>query len=386
MGDRHDPPIQIVCDGRKVGFMIDPTQIDVESWIGSEISVEMGKIGVNSLSNIFDVNGNPVARNVKFEKKLAGIDLHQASTEFTVTLNEVEYCSEVTNEACINEVKNKIASLLVLNSSDQSRIQVLSVENVTEGIVSARIRMLPAEQESGETSRKLLRHTNGASKQSRKLFENAPDHSVDLFKKLQQRIVKGNEEKARLLSAIDTDTSGKISTVVIDVSDFKILPSESDVRNLLTTDPELIEEEEELYRYGSMSIDHGGASQAVLSKVERQAMVNEIDKKSKSREQAMMNEIEKKEKNMVGEIEAKSNSREEAIMNEMKEESKSREEAIMNEIKRMSSTEDALFRELKETREEKSRLEVKAMHFQLASLTLVCVGISIGAFFALRRN
>merc|ERR1712218_345257 len=221
------------------------------------------------------------------------------------------------------------------------------------------------------TSRKLLRHTKGASQQSRKLFENIPDHSVGLFKKLQQRMVKGNEEKARLLSTIDTDTSGKISTVVIDVSDLKILPSESDVRNLLTTDPDMVEEEEELYHYGSMRIDHGGASQAVLSKVERQAM---------------MNEIEKKEKNMVGEIEAKSKSREEAIMNEMKEESKSREEAIMNEIKRMSSTEDALFRELKETREEKSRLEVKAMHFQLASLTLVCVGISIGAFFALRRN
>merc|ERR1712218_351999 len=228
------------------------------------------------------------------------------------------------------------------------------------------------------TSRKLLRHTKGASRQSRKLFENIPDHSVGLFKKLQQRMVKGNEEKARLLSTIDTDTSGKISTVVIDVSDLKILPSESDVRNLLTTDPDMVEEEEELYHYGSMRIDHGGASQAVLSKVERQAM---------------MNEIEKKEKNMVGEIEAKSKSREEAIMNEIETKSKSREEAsiarekaMMNEIKRMSNTEDALFRELKETREEKSRLELKAMHFQLASLTLVCVGISIGAFFALRRN
>merc|ERR1712038_1128394 len=252
--------------------------------------------------------------------------------------------------------------------SDQRRIQVLSVENVTEGTVSARIRMLPAAQEIRETSRKLLRHTNGASKQSGKLFENTPDHSVGLFKKLQQRMVKGNEEKARLLSAVDTNTSGKISTVVVDVSDLKILPSESDVRNLLTTDPDMVEEEEELYHYGSMRIDHGGASQAVLSKVERQAMVNEIDEKSKSREESMMNEIEKKEKNMVGEIEAKSKSREEAIMNEIETKSKSREEAsiareeaMMNEIKRMSNTEDALFRELRETREEKSRLELKAM-------------------------
>ena len=28
--DRNDPPIQIVCDGRKVGFQIDPTKINVE--------------------------------------------------------------------------------------------------------------------------------------------------------------------------------------------------------------------------------------------------------------------------------------------------------------------------------------------------------------------
>ena len=46
--------------------------------------------------------------------------------------------------------------------------------------------------------------------------------------------------------------------------------------------------------------DHGGARQAVLSKVERQAMVDEADKKSKSCEEAMMDEIETKEKNMVG--------------------------------------------------------------------------------------
>jgi len=288
--------------------------------------------------------------------------------------------------------------------------------------------MLPAEQESRETSRKLLRHTNGASKQSAKLFENAPDHSVGLFKKLQQSIVKGNEEKARLLSAIDTDTSGKISTVVIDVSDLKILPSESDVRNLLTTDPELIEEEEELYRYGSMRIDHGGASQAVLSKVERQAMVNEINKKSKSREQAMMNEmkeesksreeastarekammneIEKKEKNMVGEIEARSKSREEAsiarekammdkiekkeknLVGEIEAKSKSREEAstareeaMVKEIKNMSD----LFRKMEENKE-RSQSELKVLRLELGTVTFACLSISFLAFLSLRRR
>ena len=392
--DRHDPAIQIVCDDRKVGFMIDPAQIDVENWIGYTLTVEMGKIGANSLSNMFDMNGNPVARNVKFEKKLAGIDLHQASTEFTVTLSNVEYCSDLTSTACINEVKNKIASLLVLSSSDQSRVQVLSVENVTEGTVSARIRMLPSEQESREASRKLLRGY-GASQDDEQLSKTTPDHSVGLFKKLQQIVVEGNEEKTRLLSTIDTDTSGKISTAVVSVSDLKILPSESDVKNLLTTDPDMVEEEQELYRYASMRSDHLGTSQAVLSKVERQAMINEIKKEeknmvgemkeeSKSREEAMMKEIEK-ERNLVYEIIEESKSREEASAAH-DEASAAREEAMMNKIERMSNTEDALFRELKEIRDEKSQSNIKAMHFQLASLTLVCFGISIGAFFALRRN
>ena len=63
--DRHDPPIQVVCDGRKVGFQIDPAQINVKDWMGYTFTVEMGNIGADSESNILDMNGNPIEQNVK---------------------------------------------------------------------------------------------------------------------------------------------------------------------------------------------------------------------------------------------------------------------------------------------------------------------------------
>ena len=50
--DRNDPPIQIVCDGRKVGFQIDPTQINVEDWVGMTFTVEMGKINTDTIETV----------------------------------------------------------------------------------------------------------------------------------------------------------------------------------------------------------------------------------------------------------------------------------------------------------------------------------------------
>jgi len=114
--DRNDPSIQIVCDGRKVAFQIDPTKINVKDWIGMSFSVEMGQINksnVKSKSNMFDMNGNPIERNVKFEKTFADIDLEQASTLFTVTLNNMCHCSNVRNQMCLDEIKEKITTLLI---------------------------------------------------------------------------------------------------------------------------------------------------------------------------------------------------------------------------------------------------------------------------------
>merc|ERR1712038_288258 len=343
--DRHDPQIQIVCDGRKVGFQIDPAKINVEDWIGLTFTVEMGQMSTASKSNIFDMNGNQIGRNVKFTKTVGNIDLNRATTSFTVTLSDIGNCSDVTSEACINEVKNKIASLLVLSSNDQSRIEVERVTSTSKSSVDARIKILP---DNAEDSTRMLRRGETSSSVS------DPNHSVGLFRKLQQAAAKGEQNHGRKLEITSRPLPETDSAIICDIRDMKILPGDSDMK-ILSTGPEMADEEKELYRYGSMKGDSAAVNQPMMNKAERRAMVEEIETKER------------------------------IMMKEMDDKSKSREEEMMNQIQRMSNAEDALFRELKETRE-KSQTELKTLRFELVAVTLSCIGISLVAFILLRRN
>jgi len=357
--DRNDPPIQISCDGRKVGFQIDPAQINVEDWIGAKLTVEMGKIntaGIESPSNVFDMNGNPIARNVKFEKTVGNIDLDQASTSFTVTLKQMSNCADVSSEVCLGEIKDKIQSLLKLSNNDYNRIEVETVSDAsTNGSgesVSARIRILPA-----DTTRR-LRHQGGIS-----ATVSNTKHSVGLFRALKSAVEAEQGNAGRVLDATGAESS-KMDAMIVNIKDMKILPSDSDMK-LVTTDPELKEEEEELYHYGSMKGDDDiRVSQPILNKVERKAMVDEIEKKERSMVEEMKEESKSREEDMMNKIDSKSKSREEIMMNEMKEESKHREEIMMNEMKNAINT----------------------LHFELVAVTLACVGISLVAFLSLRHH
>mmetsp|Transcript_21609 Transcript_21609/g.27877 ORF Transcript_21609/g.27877 Transcript_21609/m.27877 type:complete len:1916 (+) Transcript_21609:457-6204(+) len=355
--DRNDPSIQIVCDGRKVGFQIDPTQINVEDWIGMNFTVEVGKINtanIESKSNVFDLNGNAVERNVKFQKKFANIDLDQALTSFTVTLNNMNHCSNVDSQMCSDEIKDKITTLLILTPNDSNRIEVESVSQASPSTVSARIKMLSADS----TGRRLRQSNERAKRNSSK----ANNHAVKLFREL-QKAVEEEQDKTRMLVVSDSESSDVKNTIVA-ISDMKILPSQSDM-SLVQTDPGMVEEEEEIYHFASMK-DNVRLGWPVMSNVERQVMVEEIDRKLKIREEAMINEIQS------------TKSREEAMMNEIQS-SKSREEAMMNKIEKMSSIEDALFRELKESKD-------KSLHFEWMMVTLACVCVSLLAYHFLKRK
>ncbi len=366
--DRKHPAIQIVSYDRKIGFQIDPTQINVEDWIGKRFEVEIGKINtfsIESLSNIFDLNGNAIEGNVIFEKTFANIDLDEASISFTVTLNDMEHCSDVDSQLCAGEIKDKIASLLSLSSSDEDRIEVETVSadfGSNTSTVSARVKILPTK------NTRMLRNSGAASINS----SSSTDHAVGLFRQLQSTLEE-EQTRVRVLGAIDNKSAELNNMSIVRVSDMKILPGDSDIK-LLQTNPAMKEEEEELYRYASMKEEEqlyhymsmkGNVvdnTQPILTKVERQAMVEELEVK-------------------IDEIDIKSKSREEAMMNEMKEESKSREEAMMNEITSMNS----LLREMKENKE-KSQSELKTLRFELTALTLASVAISLIAFFFLRHN
>merc|ERR1712045_632986 len=134
---------------------------------------------------------------------------------------------------------------------------------------------------------------------------------------------------------------------------------------------DMLEEEEELYRYALLKDKDG----TLMSKVERQAVIKVI---------------EEKERGMVNEIENKSRIREEVMM--------THEEAMMTREEAMMTREEAmenLFRESQselKTREEamenlfhESKSELKMLRSELMVVTLACVGISFVAYFSLKH-
>jgi len=435
---------------------IDPTKINVEDWVGMTFTVEIGKIK-DSKSNVFDLNGNAIEKNVKFEKTFANIDLNQASTSFTVTLNNINNCSNVTSQICSDEIKDKIKSDLGLNSNDSVRVEVESVSQAPGSPLTAKIKILPTNdvipslEASSVPSLDLIvspsyvpsgvpslrpslqpidsptsllstflsleqslppsevpssptnlptpfpntslppttpaptPHPSAVSssipsleprrmlRQSKLWSKSAPNtrHSVGFFRELQKVVEKEQ-------SATDNEFPVTRNTVV-SISNMKIIPGHSDMK-LIRTDPGMLEEEEDLYHYTSMK-GNTGVKQLLISKVERQAMVEEIESNFKAREEAVMKKIERMSdsedasfcelKAMVGEIEnnvedelKESKTREEAMMNEIErisdvedelKESKTREEAIFHELKeskaREQAREEVMFRELKESKE-----------------------------------
>merc|ERR1712165_600794 len=119
---------------------------------------------------------------------------------------------------------------------------------------------------------------------------------------------------------------------------------------LFVTDPDLVEEEEDIKQYALMTNNARLIGQTSLNKVDRKMMIDEIDEKSKIREEMMLTHIDK-----------------------IDEKSKVREEEMKKKIESMSKVEDALFHEL------------NVLHIELAVVTLACVGISLAAFFSLKR-
>lgn len=70
--------LQVSCEGRNIGVIPDISQLgDVENFLGKAFTVEVGKIGGDSVSNVFGVNGNGLENNVLFKKSFLDLDLYQ---------------------------------------------------------------------------------------------------------------------------------------------------------------------------------------------------------------------------------------------------------------------------------------------------------------------
>merc|ERR1712165_97397 len=131
-------------------------------------------------------------------------------------------------------------------------------------------------------------------------------HSIGLFQQLQDKWSLVEEEDTgntvpfsfgrRKLDVYKINDDGH-NDVPFSISSMKILPSEEDM-TAFSTKVELLEEEEELYRFASsLGGSSADAKEMIMKRADRQAMVDELNKKAKVREEAMVHEIEEVTRN-----------------------------------------------------------------------------------------
>lgn len=181
-------------------------------------------------------------------------------------------------------------------------------------------------------------------------------HSFALFQKLRDASIShqemtnkfvGNERKLVTSEGIGNSTEKEM---MFSVSHMKILPSVSDMQ-MVTTDSELLEEEERLYRFASLSDGD--------TKLED--MNNNVE------------EIRKEEK--------KVNKNVEALLNKMEEQSEDEKMIRKELLNKMEQQSD----ELKELKLHQND-ELKVLKLELMLVTATCVTIGIAALVHLKRG
>ena len=114
---RNGDGLHVLCEGRKIKFQVDYTSgLSASQINGQEFTVEIGRIGGESVSYIADKNGNPIDHqtkgNVRFTKRFAAIDLSRASTQFRLLKQSKDI-------SCSSDVERQLRSELARFSSLQ---------------------------------------------------------------------------------------------------------------------------------------------------------------------------------------------------------------------------------------------------------------------------
>ena len=136
---RNGDGLHVICEGRKIQFQVDYTSgLSVSQINGQEFTVEIGKIGGESLSYIEDKNENPIDHqtkgNVRFTKRFAAMDLSRASTRFRFLKRSKGISCSVDGERQLRSELSQFSSLQIddrLKISDvfcDEKTSVLSAE------------------------------------------------------------------------------------------------------------------------------------------------------------------------------------------------------------------------------------------------------------------
>ena len=316
--------LHVICEGRKIGFQLDPTRLDVTGVIGKVMQAEIGKMNPESAMNIYDVNGNslhPRVGNISFEKTIAELDLTRASTSFVLSAdngNDRKLLSE-------KELKEKIVS--ELDGIEPSRIEVNEMNHVGYEKTTATVKILPLLEREGRNLR-----VSSTDKMD--------ESSVHLSHKLWD-ISEGNNSRRKLSKNEDGFDHNVFSFVL---SHMKILPCENDLEKFNAIDPVLLEDEDLKHLEFSPRDHQENDMEVALLRAEINAMRAQDSKKE----------------------------------TQMKATEDRREEEMMEEKKMLK-------REMKE-REEDLKWEMHQMFINLAALSLLGIGVTgASVFFLLKK-
>lgn len=360
--DREE--LQVVCEGRKISFQIDPTIVDVEVVMGKVFSVELGTIGVESVSNVYDVNGNsldPLKGNIFFKKTLANMNLEEASTTFTFTLDELA-CAEESGGALTMEIKERIVELLGLPMSDTDRVEIQHVTCIDGNQVQAHV-LLPPSSGGGRFLRAKSLQEDKKERHSMALYQELlgmsgmrmqseyPDTSA-LHRSQPSSSRKLGEEEA-------TDTGRKYGDLSFTLSNLNIVPSATDLKTFATS-LDLQEEEEELYRFAS-STSSTASSSGTIDNV-KHVVMKTTDRK------ALVEELEISTRDMVEEMDKKAMAREEVT--------RMHEEEVLSEI---HTHEEELLSEI-----HRQQTEMKQLQMEFCVVAVACVIIGSLSLFKLK--
>ena len=148
----------INCSGKKLGFQLDYSIVEVSKIIGKEFTVEIGNISNNaSGGRLMDKNLNPMdplKGNIEFKKRFANLDLSSASTAFMFTMKNIT-CTNASVQSQSDDVRQEIASIVGITSVERVKISGLICQNNSTVITNAEI--LPS-------SRRRLRNKSSFSR------------------------------------------------------------------------------------------------------------------------------------------------------------------------------------------------------------------------------
>jgi len=132
--------LQVLCQGNRISIQLDLEKVDVAKIIGKTLIVEVGTIGENTV--LQDLSENALAENVKVNKTIANFDLSQASTSFSVSMQNLN-CSDMELDVLKLNVKKKIEGILNTTSFDRIQIEdLICVDDKSK--FTATITLLPA--------------------------------------------------------------------------------------------------------------------------------------------------------------------------------------------------------------------------------------------------